>query len=730
MHITKRSFSSFFRLPSHYSDPITTPRRRANTSSQSHQQQQQPNFGSDKQESGSHQSTTTTDFRSTYRESASAYMPTRADYVANERGFWAKFRIWIKLFLMGQTHRPWKIDDVLAVFSWVGVGTSFFLLLATTTAVSILLAAANSIRVQELVAERLSKSLSKETGFEITFESAIVPRWREGTIRLKNVSAICTGDTWQSRKAREKRERGLGELLEGEVDLNWTYWDLHVDSVDVTLSLWRWLEGHGIIQECKMNGVRGVVDRRHVKWDPEWVPTRRVPLQGDFEMERFVVEDLLLTILNPGFRPYTMSVFSAELPLFRKQWLLYDMLCADSIIGMFDGCLFSVHRAQDPNVLLARSVAAGGERAEAAAASLIGKRGRPANKMSHLKINGIPIDHLNTGATGPFGWITSGTLDVDFHLLMPQAQAYDDHLLDLIREEIAEMKGVAIDRLEGMLQHHPENTTERSIMMGDVILGGGHHQAQVVAPQAMAAASAVANAAAAVAAKESLSNSGSSGGDVNSSKEREIDFRRRSGVQYVQQNQHSAGLAGMEHVASVGGRYSGGGYATEEARIRARARAANSNKRSGQGQGQDSKEWEPAVRMWCRVGLNDLRASVPLTSPHISYMNNALIRPIVAYMNAHRTRIPLSFETQIPLENFNGAWTFHSAGLVDLIGEEIGRAMTLLVLDERERIRQLKRMSVWSLQSVTKNLMAAVDYARGVKGWEHWAMHFGSPWYI
>ena len=131
------------------------------------------------------------------------------------------------------------------------------------------------------------------------------------------------------------------------MDLNWTYWDVNVDSVDVKISLWRWLDGKGLIKECKMKGVRGVVDRRHVTFDPEWIPIRRTATSNDFEMEKFAVEDLFLTILNPNFRPYTVSVFNGELPLFRQQWLLYDLMCADSMVGTFDDCLFSVHPAQN-----------------------------------------------------------------------------------------------------------------------------------------------------------------------------------------------------------------------------------------------------------------------------------------------------------------------------------------------------------------------------------------------
>jgi hypothetical protein len=40
--------------------------------------------------------------------------------------------------------------------------------------------------------------------------------------------------------------------------------------------------------------------------------------------------------------------------------------------------------------------------------------------------------------------------------------------------------------------------------------------------------------------------------------------------------------------------------------------------------------------------FNNLRASVPLQAEELSYANNALVRPIVAYMNANRTVIPLS----------------------------------------------------------------------------------------
>ena len=49
----------------------------------------------------------------------------------------------------------------------------------------------------------------------------------------------------------------------------------------------------------------------------------------------------------------SIAFYLLDCGLFRKQWLLYDLLRSNSIIGEFDGCLFKygppVHyRQQDP----------------------------------------------------------------------------------------------------------------------------------------------------------------------------------------------------------------------------------------------------------------------------------------------------------------------------------------------------------------------------------------------
>ncbi|KAI8922890.1 mitochondrial distribution and morphology proteins-domain-containing protein [Entophlyctis helioformis] len=567
-------------------------------------------------------------------EAARAFRMARQALINNVDGVGARMMLRIRLFLMGQV-RPMKMDDIVALFSWIFVGNTLLLMARTTAFVSVVIAIVNSLHFQEYVAKVVQDYLTRVTGFNITFESAIVPRWSDGTLSLENVSIVCNGDTWTEIKRKEKLANGLGDLEPGEVDVNWTYWDMTVERIDISLSLWRLLDGRGPVREAKLKGVRGVVDRRHIIIDPSWVPTRRKHEFGDFEMELFVVEDLLLTVYNPNFRPFSISIFNAELPLFRKQWLLYDMMCADSAVGMFDNCLFSVHRPQTLDIL----------------------HDKPGNwaKVSHLKMNALPIDHLNAGATGPLTWVTRGNVDLDMHLLIPETSNEDD-VFDMILDELDGIREVAIDKIEEAISNHPE----RQQILEEQQRKTGYHT------------------------------------DPNTRLEDLVPLPiSRLKFAHLKSVRHY----GTQHPSTSGSM-------SKTSVVNASASGVTSGQ-SGQGN---------HVVMHCRVKLNDLKASVPILNPHLGYMSNALIRPVVGYMNANRTAIPLTFSVKMDVDNFNGAWDVFAAGLVDILSEETGRALTQLVQDERERNRRLRRIGIWSLQELGKSVVSLVEYLRGMRG--------------
>src|SRR5690606_28364086 len=80
--------------------------------------------------------------------------------------------------------------------------------------------------------------------------------------------------------------------------------------------------------------------------------------------------------------------------------------------------------------------------------------------------------------------------------------------------------------------------------------------------------------------------------------------------------------------------------------------------------------WEPAQRipdqvvLDLSVVLDDVRAAVPIFTSDLSYVNNALIRPIVAYINSRRTMIPIRCRVQKKIGDFDGSWTLYDSGLM------------------------------------------------------------------
>jgi distribution and morphology protein 31 len=93
------------------------------------------------------------------------------------------------------------------------------------------------------------------------------------------------------------------------------------------------------------------IDRSHIHWDPtktgQPIDYRRVPGPNDFDLDSLSIEDMLITVHQPGsFRPFPMSIFRADFTKFRKQWLFWDFLHAETVVGQYDGCLFSLHKPQ------------------------------------------------------------------------------------------------------------------------------------------------------------------------------------------------------------------------------------------------------------------------------------------------------------------------------------------------------------------------------------------------
>lgn len=510
------------------------------------------------------------------------HRPSKEELLAAATGFWSRLKIRFKWFSI-RSARPFNADEISALFSWIVLGHVLWIIVGTTTFFSLAILTVNTVFAQETLARWIGNYLTKSSGVKVVFESAIVPNWRNGVISFKNVfvsrrpgqgkSNVSKGSPTTAAAAAAANP--MGESANGEEeDTNYTQFDVSIDTINVTLSFAKWFNGKGLLRDVEISGVRGAIDRTSVYWDPSRpVDPRSLRHEhhtGDFELDHFKMDDVLISVYQPkNFRPFSVSIFSCDLPRLRKQWLFYDILSANMMSGSFDDSLFTIHPRQTHNYT-------GHQLSEGIDPSL----GQPNRwkKHSRIRIDGVKIDHLNRGVEGPFGWIHEGNVDIVADVMIPTDND----------ESIAKVMSDFYDRMEGVVTSNPYLRLHNR---------SNHHT-------------------------DHLENSESS---------------------------HSATPSTESpHTSSAQGH-----YRAEDPRL---------------------------LVMDLRIHLNDVRAAVPLFTRDISYVNNALIRPIVAYINQKKAFIPVNCRVVKRVTDFDGSWTIFDSGLMNDLSREVSDTLGFLHL--------------------------------------------------
>lgn len=451
-----------------------------------------------------------------------------------------------------------------------------------------------------------------------------MPKWGDGVITFKNVfvsrrpgqgtGKVSKGSpsTAAAAAAAADRARGsspasIGSSLDDDEDTNYTQFDLSLDTVNVTLSFTKWFNSKGLLRDVEIKGVRGVIDRTSVHYSGEYVDPRSYKHEhnpGDFEIDSFKMEDLLVTVHQPhNFRPYSISIFSCDLPQLRRQWLFYDFLSANMISGAFDNSLFTIHPQQNHSYIRAQPQLNTGANEEV----------HSFKKQSEIRIDGLNIDHLNRGVQGPFSWIHEGNVDIVALIMFP---ADNDG-------SIAKVMSDFYDRIEATV------TSKQDIRSNDETGKANYDK-------------------------------------IDGSESRNPTITRDS-----------------------------------------------------------SRDDDRVFTMDLMIHLNDVRAAVPLFAKELSYVNNALIRPIVAYINSRKTFIPINCRVLKRVSEFDGSWTIFDSGLMDDLSAEVivalykrasmsltpmqtYKAFAQDVMDDQARLRRFRKVGLWSLQLAIQALFMAL----------------------
>lgn len=482
---------------------------------------------------------------------------TKQQLLARASGFLDRLRVRFK-WLVTRLLRPFSTDDFSALFSWLVISNGVLLVVGTTTFVLLVVLTANTVFAQEYVARKLGELITLNLNLTVLFELAIVPLWNSGKVSFNKCFVLRRPKRKASFAKGHVGAAALASMEEDEEDDgNYTQFDLTIEQINCLFLFRKWINGHGILQDVEVRGVRGVVDRTHVFWMEGDLATnyKNVAAPGDFEIERFRAEDVLFTLKQPGgFREFDVLFYNMDLPQFRKHWLFYDMLNANTILGAYDGALFTIHKKQ--RMVDFQHLA---KPAEAS----------PWARVLRLRVDSLNVDHLNTGLEGPFGWITQGWVDMEADFMVPEQR-----------------EGAALGELVQMVSELITKEARRY---------------NLISPDPAATAA------------------------PDASKYVVLDLK---------------------------------------------------------------------------IKLNNVRAQVPLFTSDLLYVNNALVRPIVGFINSRNTYIPVQCRVVKRLSDFEGSWTVYDSLLMDDMSAEVYDAFALYVMDEEARTERLQRIAFWGLQAV------------------------------
>ena len=128
----------------------------------------------------------------------------------------------------------------------------------------------------------------------------------------------------------------------------------------------------------------------------------------------------------------------------------------------------------------------------------------------------------------------------------------------------------------------------------------------------------------------------------------------------------------------------------------------------------DEKDKPLILSITCN--LHNIRARVPLFTRDLSYVNNALVRPIVAYINSrHGAFIPVTCRVVKSQSEFDGSWTIFDSGLLEDLSREVYAAVARDVEDTDKRKGRMRKVGWWGVQVVAQAPFYWVGWAVGLR---------------
>lgn len=271
---------------------------------------------------------------------------TRKEFVASATSVLHSLELNLKWLLIKQ-NRPFNADDFSAFISWFVWSNILWLVLGTTTFVSLIVYALKTLKINNgnpdqasFVDNLILKMLFKYDSEKIIFkfnrtkdgEDNVVPNFRKNVISFKNVT-ICSTDKLASDAVK---------------------FELNIDKFDITLNFNKWNQNKGLINNIDIDGVTGILhnDLLDFGTDPqnkEYL-TKLIKIMfknNEYEFNGIKLQNVHIDYSSRNLaKPIKFSIFNLEIPRLRFNWFLIDVLKPKICSGSINNSLFTIHQKQ------------------------------------------------------------------------------------------------------------------------------------------------------------------------------------------------------------------------------------------------------------------------------------------------------------------------------------------------------------------------------------------------
>ncbi|AMD21697.1 HFL159Cp [Eremothecium sinecaudum] len=351
---------------------------------------------------------------------------TKEKLLSEATGLFERFKINTKWLLI-RGNRPFSGEELSTLFSWFIISHLVWIVLGTTTFVSLLLFTMNTVFAKGLVGKFVGNCLNRcIEGVDVEFQDAMVPEWGKGNISFKKVRVKTTPGA-----------QGSYGILS---------FDLSFNQINLTLSVKKWLQGEGLIQDIYLSGVKGAVSVRGGMKDgyriADWFSNHNYRL-GEVE-----INDSLITFNDVDFQQqFHLSVYNLHMKQLRLQWCLLDLLNAEVVSGAINESLFSIHKRQHKLAYMRE----------------FEKDFLPWSRIARVRLNPISIKELGLNKSKAFNWMEAGQVEILADIMLPTVESNE-----LYEEEnkyiVMDLKFVFTDLAARMGSETPKLSDNRELV--------------------------------------------------------------------------------------------------------------------------------------------------------------------------------------------------------------------------------------------------------------------------